>query len=89
MDNIGEVFQISHLQNTCNNRKGNWGNQIRGGKRKGSISIMFHNMGGIGNASYQHIQQKLDTLKHIVINEVISIIELAEVNINWRKVIIK
>ena len=44
------------------------------------ISIMFQNMGGIGNALDQPSQHKLDNLK-IIINEVISIVGVAEVKI--------
>ena len=46
-------------------------------------------MGGIGSASYQQIQHKSDTFKNIMINEGISIVCLAEVNINWSKIPIK
>ena len=46
-------------------------------------------MDGISNASYQPSQQKLDTLKNIVINEGISIAGLAEVNSKWNEIIIK
>ena len=43
------------------------------------IMIMFENMGGMGNASDQPIQHKLDTLKNTMTNEGIAIIGLAEV----------
>ena len=70
------------LTNPHNNCRGDWGNQLRGMKNKGSISIMFQNMGIICNASYQPIQHKLDNLKKIMINEVISIVGLTELNID-------
>ena len=50
---------------------------------------MFQNMGGIGNASYQTIQHKLDTLKKIMINEGISIVGLTKVYSNWSNIPIK
>ena len=53
------------------------------------IMIMFQNMGGMGNKSYQPIQHKLYTFKKTTINEGIEIIELAEVNSNWSKIPIK
>ena len=58
---------------------------LEGGKQKGRIRIMFQNIGGIGNASYQPRKHKLATLKNITINGGISIIGLAEVNSNWSK----
>ena len=50
---------------------------------------MFQNMGGIGNASYQTIQHKLDPLKKIMINEGISIVGLTKVYSNWSNIPIK
>ena len=50
---------------------------------------MFQNMGVMGDASYQLSQQKLNTLKNSVINEVIAIIEIAEMNSNRSKIPIK
>ena len=47
------------LRNPRNNRQGDWGHQLRGGKRKGNIRITFQNMGGIGNESDQPSQHKL------------------------------
>ena len=46
-------------------------------------------MGGIGNVPYQPSQHKFDDLKNITINEGISIVGLAEVNIYWSKTPIK
>ena len=46
---------------------------------------MFQKMGGMGNASYQPIQQKLDTLKKVMLNEGIEIVGLTEVSSNWSK----
>ena len=46
-------------------------------------------MGGIGNASDQPIQHKLDTSEEIMINETISLVRLAEVNSNCNKITIK
>ena len=46
---------------------------------------MFQNMGGMGNASDQPSQHKLDNLKKIMINKGIAIVGLAEVNSNWSK----
>ena len=50
---------------------------------------MFQNMGGMGNASYQPFQHKLDTLKKNMINEGIAIVGIAEVNSNWIKIPVK
>ena len=50
---------------------------------------MFQNMGGMGNASDQSSQHKLDALKNTMINEGISIIWLVKVNVNWSKIPIK
>ena len=66
------------LKNLSKNHCGDWGHQIRGINREGMIMIMFENMGGMGNASDQPIQHKLDTLKNTMTNEVIAIIGLAE-----------
>ena len=41
------------------------------------------------NASGKHIQNKLDTLKNTMINEVIEITGLIEVNSNWSKIPVK
>ena len=38
------------LTNSCKNCRGDWGHQFRGWLMKGMISIVFQNMGGIGNA---------------------------------------
>ena len=46
---------------------------------------MFKNMLGMGNASDQPSQHKLDNLKNIMINKGIAIVGLAEVNSNWSK----
>ena len=45
-------------------------------------------MGGMGNASYQLIQHKIDTLKKNMINEGIAIIGPAGVNSNRSKITI-
>ena len=50
---------------------------------------MFQNMGVMGKELDQLIQHKLDTLKKIMINEVIEIIGLAEINSDWIKITIK
>ena len=62
------------LTNYRRNCRGDWGHQLSGGKRKGKIRIMFHNMGGICNESDQPSQHNLDTLKKIMTNEGISIV---------------
>ena len=77
------------LTNYFNNCQGDWGHQLRRGKRKGSIRIIFQNIGGIGNVSDKPSQHKLYTLKKIMFNEVISLVGLAEVNSNWIKITIK
>ena len=46
-------------------------------------------MGGIVNTSDQSSKHNLDTLKNTLINEEITIIGMAEVNINWSKIPIK
>ena len=53
------------------------------------ITIMFQNMGNKDNALDQPVQQKLDTLKKIMINEEIEILGLSEVNSNCSKILIK
>ena len=50
---------------------------------------MFQNMVNKDNALDQPVQQKLDTLKKIMINEGIAIIGITEVNISWSKIRIK
>ena len=46
------------LTNYCNTFQGDWGHKLRGGKRKGGISITFQKMGGIGNILDQLSQHK-------------------------------
>ena len=57
------------LTDTSKNCRGDWGHQLRGGERRGSIRIIFQNMRGMGNASDQSSQHKIDTLKKNMINE--------------------
>ena len=47
------------------------------------------NMGGMGNASYQPSQHKIDNLKKTMINKVIEIVGIAEVNRSWSRISIK
>ena len=77
------------LTNTSNNYRGYWGHQLRGEKREVGIRIMFKNIRGMGNTSYQPIQHKLNTLKHIMINEGMAIVGLSKVKINWIKIPVK
>ena len=74
------------LTNPSTNYHGDWGHQLRGRKREGRIKIMFQNMVGIVTALDQTTQQKLYALKNTMINEGISIIELAKVNSNQSKI---
>ena len=60
---MSERYAKKTLKNTSNNRCGDWIQQLREGKRKGRIRIMFQNMGGMVNISDQSSQHKLDTLK--------------------------
>ena len=62
------------LTNSHKNHLGDWGHQLRRGKTKGSIRIMFQNMDGTDNASDKSSQSKLDNFKDIVINEGIAIV---------------
>ena len=50
---------------------------------------MFKDTGGMGNASDQPNQHKLDTFKNAIINYRIEIVELVEGNSNWSKIPIK
>ena len=52
----------STLTNSRKNCQGDRGYQLKEGKRKVVISIMFQNMVSIGNAQDQPSQHKLDTL---------------------------
>ena len=56
------------LKNPSKNRRGDWGHHLRGGKGEVSIRIMYQNIGGMNNASYQSIQHKLYTFKNTMIN---------------------
>ena len=47
------------LTNTSKNYCGDWGHQLRGGGREGSIRIMFPNMGGMDNISDYSSQNSL------------------------------
>ena len=76
------------FKNLSKNCCGDWGHQLRGGEREGSIRIMFQNMRVMGNASDQSSQHKLDILKNNIIIVGIKIIGISEVNINWSKITI-
>ena len=53
------------------------------------IRLLIYNIDGLGNASTKPIRHKLDTLSKILHNGEVSILGLAEVNIDWRKVPLK
>ena len=59
------------------------------GEEKGSIRILFQNTGGLINASTESSGHKLNTLKKILHNGEVSILGLAEVNSDYKKLPLK